>query len=281
MRVRRCGMDLAAENQRLRELLDDREATLGTVLEENTTLRARAEAAEQAAARLQHELAALQRQLVGPSSERLVVDPNQLPLPIEPAEPEEATAAEEQVEEPPRIPRKKRRRGGRRKIEDMNELPTVVNDQRVAQRVCPCGCGAPAQTIGEDVSWRLERQPAKIYRIKTVLEKVAFPNHRGDRPGTVATAPPRVAYALPKAMCGNGLLAQVVLDKYLDHLPLHRQEERFQREGLDLSRQTLSDWVLELAAPLGWSSTAWSSGFGRAAGCGPMPPACPSMRPGA
>jgi len=249
-------MDLTAENQRLRDLLDDREATLGTVLEENTVLRARAEAAEEAAARLQHELAVLRRQFTGPSSER-IVDPNQLPLPIEPVEPDEDTldetseddASEDTQEETPRTPRTKRRRGGRRKIEDMTELRTVVHEQRVEEeaRFCPCGCGARAQTIGEEVSWRLERRPAEIYRVKTVLEKVAFPDHRGEGSGTVVTAPPRVAYALPKAMCGNGLLAQIVLDKYLDHLPLHRQEERFQRQGLDLSRRTLSDWVFDLA----------------------------------
>ncbi len=261
-------MDLAAENLRLREQLDvvlKENAALQTRVEAaeevesalrtrvaaaeeiETALRARAEAAEAAATRLQHELAMLKRQLTGPSSERIVVDPAQLALPIEPAEPEDAQAEADEVIEPKQVPRKKRRRGGRRKIEDMHELRTVVHEQRVEDRFCPCGCGATARTIGEDVSWRIERKPAEIYRIKTVQEKVAFPDHQGEGVGTVVTAPPRVAYALPRAMCGNGLLAQIVLDKYLDHLPLHRQEQRFQREGLDLSRQSLCDWVLDLA----------------------------------
>ena len=82
--------------------------------------------------------------------------------------------------------------------------------------------------------------------MKLVVEKVSFPDHHGQGPATIVTAPCPVAYALPKALCGNALLAQVVVDKYADHLPLHRQSERFGREGFDLSRQTLCDWMMEL-----------------------------------
>jgi transposase len=132
----------------------------------------------------------------------------------------------------------------------MEHLRTIVHEKAVEDRSCPCGCGAEAVTIGQDVSWRLERIPAEIVRHKIVKEKVTFPGHRGPGERTVTTAPDPVPYALAKAICGNGLLAQVVIDKYADHLPLHRQSQRFAREGIDLSRQTLCDWSMELAGLL-------------------------------
>jgi transposase len=58
---------------------------------------------------------------------------------------------------------------------------------------------------------------------------------------------------LPKAMAGQGLLAQIVIDKYVDHLPLHRQMQRFERSGVRLPYSTLTQWVnstCELITPL-------------------------------
>ena len=48
---------------------------------------------------------------------------------------------------------------------------------------------------------------------------------------------------LEKAMAGEGLLAQIITDKYIDHLPLHRQMQRFERSGVKLAYSTLADWV--------------------------------------
>jgi transposase len=48
---------------------------------------------------------------------------------------------------------------------------------------------------------------------------------------------------LPKAIAGAGLLTQIVIDKYVDHLPLHRQQERFKREGVNIAYSTITDWV--------------------------------------
>ena len=48
---------------------------------------------------------------------------------------------------------------------------------------------------------------------------------------------------LPKAIVGPGLLAQIIIDKYVDHLPLYRQMERFKREGINIPYSTIGDWV--------------------------------------
>lgn len=252
-------MDLEAENTRLQALVAVLQRDKEALRLEYEEARARAEAAEAAAKRLQVELDLLRRKLTGPTSERFV-DPNQLPLPIDPktgvavtadAQPEAASGDDE--EETVTIKRKKRKTN-RRNIEDMDHLRTVVHHEE-HNPVCACGCGAPGVVIGQDVSWRLERIPAELIRHKDVRDRFAFPEHRElhGTPSTIWTAPPPMSYALPGAICGNGLLVQVAVDKYCDHLPLYRQAQRFRREGLDLSRQTLCDWMMafgELLRPI-------------------------------
>lgn len=267
-------MTVEQEIQELRAILAERDAQLAerdtqlkAVRLEAEELRARLAAAEDGAVRLERELAKLRRELAGPRSERL--DPNRI-IPPEPpgaeptsdtaiGEPGATTGAEEKTEEERKEEAKKagkrklnwknRTKNRRRDISEMDELDTVVHVSPVTDRLCPCGCGAPAVTIGEHVSWRIERIPARLVRHKIVEEKVAFPGHGkvSDDPATIVTAPPPVAYALPKAMCGNQLLAEIVVDKYADHLPAYRQSDRFAREGIDLPRSTLVDWLMEFA----------------------------------
>lgn len=60
----------------------------------------------------------------------------------------------------------------------------------------------------------------------------------------MAELPPRL---IEKGMAGEGLLAHVVVDKYVDHLPLYRQHQRFKREGIDLPKSTLGEWIAHTA----------------------------------
>ena len=214
--------------------------------------RAKREAAEQAVLRLQRDLEKLKRQLIGPKSER-VVDPNQLPLPVGPEEEPTGpdTASEEADDEEPtgQTEKKRRRRKGsdRRDVSKMDHLIVEEHIAEVVDRLCPCGCGAEADTVGHEVAWRLDYKPAQLIRIRTVREKVVFPDHVGPDKATLVTAQPPIAFALPKALCGNRLLAQIAIDKYADHLPLFRQEARFKREGIHLPRSTLCTWMMELS----------------------------------
>ncbi len=58
----------------------------------------------------------------------------------------------------------------------------------------------------------------------------------------MAELPPRL---IDKGMAEPGLLAHVMVEKYCDHLPLYRQQQRFQREGVALSTSTLGDWIAQ------------------------------------
>lgn len=257
-------MSTEQELQLLRALLAERDAQLAAARREADELRARLEAAEEGALRLERELAKLRRELLGPTSERL--DPNRI-VPPEPPEPNPAATGQGAAEPASSVPGpaasgqddkkgkrgpytwKNRTKNTRRNIAEMDELETVVFESKVAERTCPCGCGAPAVTLGFDESWRLERIPARLVRHKIVVERVAYPGHGKltGLPAPVVMAPAPVPYALPKAMCGNQLLAEIAIDKYADHLPTYRQSERFVREGIDLPRSTIVDWLMDFA----------------------------------
>jgi transposase len=101
--------------------------------------------------------------------------------------------------------------------------------------------------MGEEITEVLEYEPGELFVIKYVRPKYAMPDNAGVVIGELPSRP------LEKAMAGPGLLAQIVIDKYVDHLPLYRQMQRFERGGLKLSYSTLTDWVgstCRLIAPL-------------------------------
>ena len=112
----------------------------------------------------------------------------------------------------------------------------VVYDLGEAKRQCP-ECQEPLNRIGEDISERLEYVPASLVVIEEACQKYACP-----KGCTVVTAEKPMA-PIEKGLPGPGLLAHVAVSKYGDHLPLHRQEEIFQRQGVELSRQTMCDWM--------------------------------------
>jgi len=108
-----------------------------------------------------------------------------------------------------------------------------------------------AKRIGEEVTEELEYQPGELYVNRYVRPKYASPAAE-DGKTSILIAPTPVR-PLEKAIAGPGLLAQVVIDKYADHLPLHRQMQRFERSKVSIAYSTLTGWVsgtCALIAPL-------------------------------
>jgi transposase len=91
--------------------------------------------------------------------------------------------------------------------------------------------------IGVEVTEELEYEPGKLYVNRIVRPKYAKPDDGG-----IVTAP-MIERPLPKGIAGAGLLATIVIDKYVDHLPLYRQVERFKREGINIPYSTITDWL--------------------------------------
>jgi transposase len=195
-------------------------------------------------ATLRHQLDVLCQRLFGKKSER--VSPDQLRLAFAQLA-NESGPVSEPVEmdsgERPGRPRRRVRPSGRRPLPSHLPRQRVELDVPEAEKICACG---QAKTrIGEAVSEKLEYVPSSLRVIETARLKYACPRcHDG---GVAAPVPPQ---AIEKSLAAEGLLAHVVVSKYVDHLPLHRLERIFLRQDVDLSRTTLCGWVADVAAAL-------------------------------
>jgi transposase len=197
-------------------------------------------------ASLRHQLDLLCQRLFGKKSER--VSPDQLRLAFAQLAHESTATPNEPVEmdsgERPGRPRRRRvPPPGRR------PLPASLPRQRVEIDIAEvdkhCACGQVKTRIGAAVSEKLEYVPASFHVLETVRLKYVCPAcHIGV---VEAPAPPQ---AIEKSLAGEGLLAHVVVSKYVDHLPLYRLERIFLRHGVDLSRTTLCGWVADIATAL-------------------------------
>jgi transposase len=135
------------------------------------------------------------------------------------------------------------RKPGRRAL--ARHLPRRTIRHELSAEELTCACGATLTAIGTEVSEQLDYVPAKIEVLEHVRVKYACPGCSS----CVKTAPP-AAQVLPKTNAAPGLLAQIVTGKYVDSLPLHRQEAIFARHGVDLPRATQAAWIIALTEPL-------------------------------
>ena len=129
------------------------------------------------------------------------------------------------------------------------DLPRADNPIPVpaSERPCPT-CGKERKCIGHDVSEVYELVPAKIVVRRDIREKLACEECEGE----IVRAPPGDK-VVAGGRLGSRLVSEIVVDKYDDGLPLHRQRGRISRLGLDLSVSTLADqitWATDLLRPL-------------------------------
>jgi transposase len=177
----------------------------------------------------------LKRMHFGASSEKYDRDLQQLELRLEDLEANQAAA-----EPPPTVPatvackQTARLKPARRPLPA--ELPREIETIAPAQQACP-DCGGTLRRLGEDVTETLEYVPARFKVIRTVRPKLSC---AGCSRIVQAPAPNR---PIDRGLAGPGLLAHVLVAKYADHLPLYRQAEIYRREGIELDRSTLADWV--------------------------------------
>ncbi len=94
--------------------------------------------------------------------------------------------------------------------------------------------------IGEEVTEILEWTPGEIYVKQYIRPKYVVPVSETNTTILIASLPNRI---VEKSMAGQGLLAQIIVDKYLDHLPLHRQLQRFQRASVTIAQSTINGWM--------------------------------------
>jgi transposase len=122
-------------------------------------------------------------------------------------------------------------------------LPRETRKILPKQEACP-DCGGALKALGEDVSEMLEYVPEHFKVIRQVRPKLACACCDKIVQAEATSRP------IARGLAGPGLLAHVLVAKYCDHLPLYRQEEIYAREGVELDRSTLADWVGSTSALL-------------------------------
>lgn len=200
-------------------------------------LEAELSAAHQEIRLLRQKIDHLSRKLFGVSSEKLSAD--QLQLLLELAGAEEPKNEEPEEPEPPRAVAHRPRKPSKPRIPDhLPVVEEVIDPEPVKAQ--------PDQwrQIGEEVTEQLDYEPARFVRRRLIRRKYVHRTEKDFAP-VIAPLPPSLQ---ERCLATPGLLAQVVVGKYCDHLPLYRQEDIFKRRhGVDLPRQTLCNWM-ELVA---------------------------------
>ena len=177
-------------------------------------------------------------QRFGRSSERVAVGHGELF-----AEDEQESEDSPSTHDTVRIQSHQRAQRGRKAIDEHLPRVEIVHDIPEAEK--HCGCGAALQRIGEETSERVQVIPEQIWVERHVRPKYAC--HVCEGSGDEEKAAVRVAPAPPSMIPGSittaGLLAFILVNKFVDHLPFYRQEKRFERIGFQISRQDMSNWA--------------------------------------
>jgi transposase len=138
---------------------------------------------------------------------------------------------------------------GRRKLS--KDFPRVVVEHDLSEADKQCACGTAMTCIGVTTSEEVDYIPAQIrvieHHCKKYLCEACAKAQKTDPAITVPSSTAKKPAALiEKSIASAGLLAHIAVSKFCDYLPLYRQEQIFRRLGLDLSRQTMSVWMLKV-----------------------------------
>ena len=194
---------------------------------------------------LQFQIDQMKRLLYGAKRERFVKDTNdkQLSLPFD-IEQDEAPEKEQEVITYVREKKKRVNHPGRLALPSHLPVEEIILEPKEDTTGLKC--------IGKEVTDQLELVPAKLYIKRYIRPRYIKPadeeslTHRG----VIAELP---TFPIEKGIAGSGLLSQIIIDKFVDHLPIYRQIERFKREKINISSSTINGWqesVSNLLEPL-------------------------------
>lgn len=138
------------------------------------------------------------------------------------------------------IPAHERGKGGRKKLSAALPRIDVIHDLPEDQKLCATD-GTRLERIGEEISEQLDFKPAQVRVIRNVRPKYACPC---CKIGVAIAAVP--LQLLPKSLATPALLAHITTAKFVDGVPLYRQEPQFSRIGIPLGRATMAGWMIKL-----------------------------------
>jgi transposase len=191
--------------------------------------------------KLRFQIAKLRRMQFGRSSERITRQIEQLEMQLEELETGEAEDVARAETSEPSAPIPMRAKPKRKPLPEHLPRQEVLH-QPEGDGACICpACGGGMGRLGEDVTEVLDYVPGHFQVIRHVRPKYAC------RACDAITQAPAPAMPTPRGRATPAMLAHLLVSKYCDHLPLYRQCEIYAREGLELDRSTLCDWVGQAA----------------------------------
>ncbi len=170
------------------------------------------------------------------------MNPNQLQLQLEELE----FRLQRQEEELQQISYK-RKKLEKEESRGRGRLPIPAHLRREETIIEPEDVPEGSKKIGEEITEVMEYKKAEIYVKKYIRPKYALPKEDGVVIGPLPSLP------IPKGNAGPSLLSHILIGKYVDHLPLYRQQKQFKRLGVEISDKTICGWVAascELLTPL-------------------------------
>ena len=195
--------------------------------------------------KLRFQVEQFKRLLFGVKRERFIPnkDENQMQLPFDVPE-EKAPEKEQEVITYTREKKKRENHPGRMTLPSHLPVEETIIEPEEDTTGMKC--------IGKEVTDQLELIPAKLFIKRYIRPKYinAEDDEKLIHKGVIANLP---VFPIEKGMAGPGLLTQVMIDKFVDHLPIYRQIERFKREGIKISSSTINGWqeaVCNLLFPL-------------------------------
>ncbi len=210
-----AATDLIVENEKLRQELVERDKLIVELRGEIT--------------RLREQLSNLQRYVFGQRSEKH--------LPQDDAIPPETPEDNSELEFENITYQRRKRRSKKDKMVGLL-LEKIYYDLPEDLRICPCGCGKKLQRMGEEISNQFVVIPEKAY----IRQHIRF-KYGGCQYGNTILIAPMLAQPIDKGSASPEIIAHTAVNKYEDHLPLYRQEKRYERSGIELARQTMCDWL--------------------------------------
>lgn len=230
-------MSKALENMSFEELLVVNQRLMEQNLElnsQNSELESRKTELESKLSDLQFRIDQLNRLLFGAKRERFIknADENQLTLPFD-VQPETEPEKRQETITYTRTKAKRENHPGRMALPSHLPVKEIVIEPEEDTTGMKC--------IGREVTDQLELIPAKLFIKRYIRPKYIKPEDEQTltHKGIIALLP---VFPIEKGMAGPGLLAQVIIDKFVDHLPIYRQIERFSREGIKIPSSTINGW---------------------------------------
>ena len=243
----------------LRALILAERAAHAAVVAERNTIAVERDLLSVRTEKLEQIVAEMQRARFGRSSEK--IDDDQFKLAFEALETEHAKVEAEAEKADPRLKAAAAKQRRRSRNENLDHLPHEEVVIEPESKLCPC-CNGALHVMGKDVSKRLDKQPARLTVVVTKRPKLACrtcektgadsadAGGHPEREWKVAgiNQAPAPARLIEGGLPTERLVADVVVSKFADHLPLYRQSQILARSGVHIERSTLAGWVGAAAA---------------------------------